>query len=62
MYIKHVISNRIIEIPEIKQRLCLGAGSNVITYIGLIIGFVQNPTRNSRWYNADFTTQSEKGI
>jgi hypothetical protein len=56
--IENGISSRVIEIPEVKETMWMGVRSNIISHVGLVVSLVYNPSRNSRWYNPNFTKQS----
>jgi hypothetical protein len=56
------VSSRVIDIPEVKEKIWMGVRSNIISHVGLVISYVYNPPRYSRWYNPNFTRQSTEGI
>jgi hypothetical protein len=58
-YIKNGISNRVVQIPEVKEAKWMAVRAKFTSYVGLIIIFVYNPPRNSRRYNPIFTKQSD---
>jgi hypothetical protein len=46
----------------VKETVWMELLINGISYDRLIIGFIKNPPRKSRWYNANFITLSEGGF
>jgi hypothetical protein len=60
--VKNGISSRVIETLEVNETIWMGVRSNVISHVGLVVSFVYNPPRNSRWHNPNFTRQLTEGI